>query len=45
MAKSDWEAMRAVFERLDKSALISVNAARKKHKRVNSTPMLAKVDF
>ncbi|AFH14942.1 antiterminator [Cronobacter sakazakii] len=40
-----WEAMRAVFERLDQSALINVNAVRKKQKRANSMPMLEKVDF
>lgn len=40
-----WEAMRAVFERLDESALINANLTRRKQKRANSTPMLAKVDF
>lgn len=40
-----WEAMRAVFERLDQSALINADTTRRKQKRANSTTMLAKVDF
>ncbi|ALB63533.1 antiterminator [Cronobacter condimenti 1330] len=40
-----WEAMRAVFERLDQSALINADATRRKQKSANSATMLAKVDF